>query len=738
MKYFNEQLMAFYKEIMPSMSQTEREALEAGTVGFEKELFNGSPDIDAFLAKPKAVFTSDEQHFFKQELNQLCALINDWEVTHTRMDLSPDVWSFIRTKGFLGLIIPKEYGGKAFSASAVVEVLTRLSSKSITASTTVGVANSLGPAELLLHYGTEEQKKYYLPRLANGTEIPCFALTGPNAGSDAASIPDMGVVCRRKWNGKMTVGVNLNWNKRYITLCPVATIMGMAFHLVDPEHLLGDKEDIGITCALIPSDTQGITRGRRHFPLGTAFLNGPTQGKDVFIPLDWIIGGVAMAGAGWKMLMQCLSAGRAIALPSGAAGNAQVAAMSSGAYARIRQQFGLPIAHFEGIEAALAKIGGYTYIINAGLSVTAAIIDSGEKPSILSAILKCYATELARKVMIEAMDVHGGKAICLGPKNYLARGYEASPISITVEGANILTRNLIIYGQGAVRCHPSIQEEINSIQANDLSRFHTAVFKHMQLFFVHIGRVFKSNLSVFFYKKSKNKLSFYKNRITNYSTKLAFISDLAMIFLGSQLKRKERISARLADGLSYLYLCSAVLKRYQDDGSEDDALLHWSCQTLLFNTEEALCEIFDNLPQRHLLQKGLMLFLKCLVFLWGKQCKKPSDMLEHDIAELLTHDTDARERLTRHVFKESVMNNPLGELELAFKKILAAETVERKMIQALKKSKITLSNYMTREERINLALNNKLITKAEAKILIDAEVARQAVLAVDDFATLKE
>lgn len=703
------------------MSSTEREALAAGTVGFEKELFNGNPDFDILLTQPKIELTTEEKYFFDHTLKKLCQLLDDWVITHEQMDLPAEVWKFIQTKGFLGLIIPKEYGGLAFSSTALAELLTQLCGKSTTAGTTVAVANSLGPAELLLNYGTQEQKDYYLPRLAKGEEIPCFALTNPEAGSDAASIPDRGIVCRKEWNGKEIIGINLNWNKRYITLCPIATVMGLAFYLLDPKHLLGDKEDIGITCALIPSNTPGITKGRRHFPIGTAFLNGPTQGKDVFIPLDWVIGGEEKIGCGWRMLMECLSAGRGISLPAGAAGSVQVATLASGAYTRIRQQFHLPLAQFEGIEASLAKMAGYTYIINAALRATTAMIDQDAKPALLSGIVKCYTTEFARKVLMEAMDVHGGKAICLGPKNYLARAFEASSIGITVEGANILTRNLIIYGQGAMRCHPFLNEEMVSVQNNDVKRFHKAIWGHFCLVFKHLWRVIMTLLSPLFFCRNRS----YLKEVSYYSARFAFLSDMMMLLLGTQLKRKERISARLADILSFLYFISVMLKDYQ---KEDVSLLNWSCQTLLHDIEEAMWDIVNNLPKR-----GWAWVLKRLVFPFGRRCLKPSDRIEHEIAMLMTHDTDTRTRLCRHVFKEALPNNPLGQLELAFKKVLAVEEIERKMMHAMKEGKI---NGFTREERMKAALAKHYISKQEADAFLEAELLRQSVLAVDDFESL--
>lgn len=709
---------------MPAMSSTEKEALASGNVGFEQQLFNGSPDLAIWLEPSVIKWTPKEQHFLDTQVNQLCQLLDDWDITHQRMDLSPEVWEFIRTQGFMGLMIPEEYGGSAFSVSALVEVLVRLSGKSVTGATTVGVVNSLGPAELLLHYGTDDQKKHYLPRLACGDEIPCFALTNPDAGSDAASVPDRGIVCRREFKGEVITGILLNWDKRYITLCPIATLMGLAFHLLDPEHLVGDKEDVGMTCALIPSDTPGIIKGRRHRPVGTAFMNGPTQGKEVFIPLDWIIGGVEMAGHGWQMLMECLSAGRAICLPSGALGGALAAALAASSYARVRQQFGLPIAQFEGIEAAVAKAMGYTYIIQAALRVTAANRDLHDvRSSVISAILKCYTTEWARKILNEAMDIHGGKAICIGPKNYLASGFEALPIGITVEGANILTRYFIIYGQGAMRCHPFLMEEMESAWADDLPRFRHALWGHVKLVTKHVWRVVFGT-----HKKNKD---IYQKAIYHYSAMLAFLSDIAMVFFGSQLKRKERISARLADMLSFLYCLSCVLKYHQEEGDDEQraqtsVLKDWACQTLLYDIEEAAWDLLHNLSSH----RSVVWFFRSLLFPRGRRCEKPLDHLEHGVAQWATHDSKERDYFFQSVFKESLVNNPLGQLDHVFKQILATEELEHKVMQAAKKREI---QGFTRSEKIEAARQKGIITSAEADKLNEVEILRQAVLAVDDF-----
>src|SRR5579862_8434658 len=451
-----------YLRLLPTMSDTEREALQAGTVWWDGELFSGNPDWSKLRNNPPARLSVEEQAFIDGPCAELCRMLDDFDITHRRADLPPEVWSFLKSRGFFAMIIGKQYGGLAFSAYAHSCVLVKLASRSIVCASTVAVPNSLGPAELLNHYGTEDQKNYYLPRLARGEEIPCFALTGPRVGSDAAAIPDTGVVCRGNWQGREIIGMTLNFSKRYITLAPVATVVGLAFRLFDPERLMGDVKDLGITCALIPRDTPGVSIGRRHFPLNVAFQNGPIQGVDVFVPIDAIIGGFAMAGQGWRMLVEQLSVVGCISLTYNATGGAQAAVYASAAYARIRRQFNMPIGRFEGVEQVLARMAARTYIMDAARSVTAGAIDGGEKPSVPSAMLKYHATEFGRMIANDAMDVHGGKGICLGPNNYLGRGYQIVPVAITVEGANLLTRNLIIFGQGAVRCHPYVLKEMNA------------------------------------------------------------------------------------------------------------------------------------------------------------------------------------------------------------------------------------------------------------------------------------
>src|ERR1700728_3531413 len=582
--------MKKYRKLLPSMSATEREALDAGTVWWDGELFTGGPDWSKLMSAKVPVLTATEQAFLDGPCEDLCAMLDDWDITHRRADLSPEVWSFIKSQGFFGMIVPRRYGGLEFSAYAHSCVLIKIASRAGTASSTIAVPNSLGPAELLLHYGTEAQKNHFLPRLARGEEVPCFALTGPRAGSDAASIPDTGVICRGLWQGSEIVGIKLNFSKRYITLAPVATVVGLAFRLFDPEGLMGDRADLGITCALIPRDTPGVTIGRRHFPLNVPFQNGPIQGHDVFVPIDAIIGGFSMAGQGWRMLVEQLSVGRCISLPSSATGGAQAAVYASAAYARIRRQFNMPVGRFEGVEQVLARMAARTYIMDAARSVTAGAIDGGEKPSVPSAMLKYHATEIGRMIANDAMDVHGGKGICLGPKNYLGRGYQIVPVAITVEGANILTRSLIIFGQGAVRCHPWVLKEMNAARNPNreagLLEFDRALMGHLGFAISNAARslVMACTFARFTEVPKTGATTRYFQHVNRYSASFALATDIAMLALGGYLKKKETLSARLGDVLSAMYLASMVLKHHENQGREaaDLPLVELACRRLLY------------------------------------------------------------------------------------------------------------------------------------------------------------
>lgn len=723
-------VMRFFQGILPEISRTEQEALDAGTVHWEGELFTGDPDWDALLAEPKATLSEEEQAFLDGPVETLCGQIDDWEFTHNLTDMPESMWDYAKKEGFFGMIIPKEYGGKGFSEWGHACVLIKLYSRSIGVATTISVPNSLGPAQLLLKYGTEEQKNHYLPRLASGEDIPCFALTGPNAGSDAAAMTDTGIVCKAKFDGKEVLGIKLNWDKRYITLAPVATVLGLAFRLYDPDNLIGDKTDLGITCALIPTDTKGVVTGRRHFPANTCFMNGPTQGKDVFIPLDWIIGGVDMAGSGWRMLMECLGSGRSISLPSSAVGGSKFAAAATGAYARIRKQFNLPIGYFEGIEEPLARIAGLSYISDSGMRFTVAAVDEGARPSVASAILKYHTTENARVVCNDAMDIHGGKGICLGPKNYLGRGYQGLPIGITVEGANILTRCLIIFGQGAIRCHPYVVDEIEAAKAGDLKRFDKALFSHLGFIFSNMIRSFYLAITAGRIVRAPNvRVKRYYQLITRYSSALAFMTEVSMLVLGANLKRREKLTARLGDALSMLYLASAVLKRYHDEGSpkEDLALVRWSCRYLLFRTQEALYGAFRNFPNRF---AGLL--MQAMVFPFGKHLSVPSDALGQEVAKLLLSPSETRDRLIDGCHRGPGEFSPMAELDDALLKVIAAEPLEKKLREAEQDG---LVDEILMEDKIKAALKAKVINKKEEGILLAAHEARQAIIAVDDFLT---
>jgi acyl-CoA dehydrogenase len=569
-KLVSDAVLSAFRKLLPPMSQTERDAIEAGTVWWDGELFSGRPDWQRLLATPTPALTAEEQRFLDHDVEELCAMVTDWETTHVYRDLPPRAWQFIKDRGFLGMSIAKEYGGLGFSAYAHSQVMTKLSTHSGTVSVTVMVPNSLGPGELLAHYGTEEQKRHYLPRLAKGLEIPCFALTAPAAGSDAASIPDHGIVCWGEHEGERVLGLSVTWDKRYITLGPVATLLGLAFRAFDPDHLVGEREDIGITCALIPTSHPGVVIGRRHMPLNAVFQNGPNSGKDVFIPMDWIIGGQPMLGRGWRMLMECLAAGRGISLPSSATGMAKLAVRAVGGYARVRQQFKVPIGKFEGVEEALTRMGGNLYMMDATRTLTAAAIDLKQKPAVISGITKLHLTERGRQVVIDGMDVLGGKGICMGPSNFLGAAYMQIPVAITVEGANILTRSLIVFGQGAIRCHPYVLKEIAATREPDARKasleFDAALFGHLRFALSNLARTFVMGFTGSHFVGVRADVApetrRYYQQLTRFSAALAFLADVSMGTLGGALKRKEKLSARLGDILSLMYLSSATLKRY--------------------------------------------------------------------------------------------------------------------------------------------------------------------------------
>jgi acyl-CoA dehydrogenase len=729
----SERVLALYRRILPPMSQTEREAIDAGTVWWDADLFSGKPDWARLLAFPKAALTAEEQSFLDNETERLCALSNDWESTQLHQDLSPAAWRYVKEQGFLGMIIPKKYGGKGFSASLHSQVIQKLSTRSSAAAVTVMVPNSLGPAELLVHYGTEAQKDHYLPRLARGLDIPAFALTNPHAGSDAAAIPDAGIVCKGLWQGEEVLGMRLTWDKRYITLGPVCTVLGLAFRLYDPEHLLGAREDLGITCALVPADTPGVDIGRRHFPLNAVFQNGPNSGKDVFMPLDYIIGGPDMAGQGWRMLMECLAAGRSISLPSSNVGMTKIAARATGAYARVRSQFKTAIGKFEGIEEPLARIGGNLYMMDAARMVTAAAVDLGEKPSVPSAIVKYHVTERARIAVNDAMDILGGKGICLGPNNFMGRAYQQIPIAITVEGANILTRSLIIFGQGAIRCHPYVLKEMAAAQEPDAEKasrdFDAALFGHIGFTLSMAVRALVLGVTGarFVRVPAGAETRRHYQKLTRLATDFAMLADFCMLFLGGELKRKEKISARLGDILSLLYLSSCALKRYEDEGrpAEDAPLLHWSVQDALYRARLAMDGLIANFPN-----KLLASLLWRLVYPAGRPFQHPSDKLGHKVAQLLIAPGAARDRLTAGMYLPKAETDPIGCLEAALLATMAAEPIEAKIRSADKKGAISGN---TPEELVRAALAARVITPQEREQLQRTARLRDEVIRVDDF-----
>jgi acyl-CoA dehydrogenase len=726
--------MKTYLKLLPRMSQTEKEALEAGTVWWDGELFTGAPKWEKLLAARPPQLSAAEQAFLDGPCEELCRMLDEWNITHERADLPPQVWEFLKTRGFFAMIIPKRYGGLEFCAYAHSCVLAKIASRSATASSTVAVPNSLGPAELLNHYGTEEQKSYYLPRLARGEEVPCFALTGPRAGSDAASIPDTGIVTRGMWQGREVLGLRLNFSKRYITLAPVATVIGLAFRMFDPERLLGSKTDIGITCALLPSSTPGVSIGRRHFPLNIPFQNGPIQGRDVFVPLDFIIGGAAMAGSGWRMLVEQLSVGRCISLPSNTTGAAKAGVWATGAYARIRTQFNQPIARFEGVESVIARMVALTYTMDAARSVTAGAIDGGEKPSVPSAMLKYHVTEMGRHVANDAMDLHGGKGIMLGPKNYLGRGYEIVPVAITVEGANLLTRNLIIFGQGALRCHPFVLREMNAARDPDRTKgvdeFDRALFGHIGFTLSNAVRSFIMALTHARFTRApvQGATARYYQHVVRFSASFAFAVDVAMLALGGYLKKKEGLSARLGDVLSCMYLASMVLKHHENEGRqlEDLPIVEWACRNLLYDAQEQLHGFLRNFPNR--LLAGLM---RALIFPRGRVYSAPHDRLGHEVAALVSAPTQARERLGQFIYRTLEPHNPLGLLQEALLLAVQLEPLEKRMrVEGVNTGRVTALDF---PGRIQQSLAAGILSETEAAALREYDRKVMELINVDDF-----
>ena len=734
MDFFTRKVMMLFRSVLPAMSDTEREALEAGDVWWEGELFCGRPDWKKLLTLPKPQLSAEEQAFMDNEVETLCSMLNDWEIVYQHADLPPEVWAYIKQNNFFGLVIDKKYGGRGFSALAHSCVVTKIATRSISTAVNVMVPNSLGPAELLHHYGTPEQKNYYLPRLAKGEEIPAFGLTSLDAGSDAVAMQDSGIVCEGEFEGKKVLGMRLNWDKRYITLAPVCTVLGLAFKLYDPNHLLGKETNIGITLCLVPTNLPGVSVGDRHYPLGLAFMNGPVHGKDVFVPLDFIIGGVEMRGKGWRMLMECLAVGRGISLPSLATAGAKLSYRTTGAYARLRRQFNVSIGQFEGVAESLARIGGYTYTCEATRFLTTTGIDLGIKPSLATAITKYHLTELSRHIANDAMDIHGGRGVQLGPRNYLGYFYQAIPVSITVEGANILTRNLIIFGQGAMRCHPYVRLEIDAVANPDQDK---GLIEFDKLLGQHIGYAVSNFARTFAYGLSGGELikapvtgtlAPYYRQLTRMSSALALVADIAMLTLGGELKRKESISARLGDVLSQLYLASAVVK-YHTDQQQPEAdlpLAEWALSTCLYKIQIAFDELLANFTP-----KWLGRVLRFILFPWGRSYKAPMDKVSHTIAKEAMQPSAQRDRLTAGCYIGKGNDDLTGRMEHALQMAMQIEPIQAKLHEALKKGQINRKSSIT--EQWDAAKQAAILSDDEVKLLHAAEAMRQDAMQVDAF-----
>ncbi|WP_117234705.1 acyl-CoA dehydrogenase [Vibrio maerlii] len=733
-KWISDPAFKMFKKVLPPLSSTEKEAMEAGSVWWDGELFSGQPDFKKLHQYPSPKLSAEEQSFMDNELETLLEMLDDHKIVKEDRNLPTEVWDYLRKERFFSLIISKEYGGREFSSLANSTIVTKIATRSLSAAVTVMVPNSLGPGELLSHYGTDEQKNYWLPRLADGTDIPCFALTGPEAGSDAGGIPDQGTVCYGIHEGKEVLGIKLSWNKRYITLAPVATVLGLAFKLNDPEHLLGDKEELGITCALIPADHEGVEIGERHDPLGLAFMNGPTRGQDVFIPIEWLIGGADYAGKGWRMLVECLSAGRGISLPALGTAIGHLTSRTTGAYSYVRKQFGMSIGKFEGVAQALARIGGLTYLLEATRTLTTTSLDMKEKPGIITAIAKYHMTEMARTILNDSMDIHSGRAIQDGPMNYLATHYLGIPVAITVEGANILTRNLMIFGQGATRCHPYVLKEMEAA-ANPDEKAGAKEFD--ELLFKHIGHATKNTFGAFgaaltgsrFIKaEMSGPTQKYYKEMTRLSRALAVSADFAMLTLGGDLKRKEMISARLGDGLSYLYMASAALKKYEDEGRQQEDLdcVHYAVQHCLYNAAKALEEAYKNFPM-----KAAGKALKFLVFPIGNHYQQPSDDLCLRLAESLMTPGVQRDRLTQLCYVGQSADDSVGLMEQAFIAMYDIKPLERKIFKAIKEGQIERKASLT--AKLEKALELKVLTEQEVEQIRAADQLRYKAIQVDHF-----
>jgi len=721
--------------VLPSISETERVALDAGTVWVDGEIFSGAPDFKAILKDPYPELSAEEKAYLDGPVEELCRITDDWKI-FKEQDLPFEVWEYIKKEKFFGLGIPKQYGGLGFSPSGMNAIVSKIGTRSIPLCVDVMVPNSLGPAELLIHYGTDEQKAYYLPRLAKGEEIPCFALTEPNAGSDAGAISSEGIIFKGT-DGLLYI--RLNWNKRYITLAAVSTLLGLAFQLRDPENLLGRGIFPGITCALIPTKTPGVVLGKRHNPLGVPFINAPTEGHDVVVSVDQIIGGVVQAGNGWKMLMETLAGGRGIFLPALGRGCSKKISLVVGAYGTVRQQFHLPIGKFEGVEELLARIGGHTYLLEAISRFTCGALDKGKKPAVISAIAKYTSTELNRLVVNDAMDMVGGAGIILGPRNLIGHSYMSLPIGITVEGSNILTRSLIIFGQGMIRCHKYAIKEMEAIQNNKVGDFDTVFWEHIHFAIRNSFRSVLLSITRGYLAPApvKGPTAKYYRRLTWASATFALLADLALVTQGGALKKKEKLSGYFADALSWQYLAICALRRYEAEGrkAEDLPFVEWACEQALANIQEAFDRIFNNFPV-----PVIGSLLRGPVAMWSRLNTlgvKPSDKRSHQVVEALLNPGPHRERLKAGVYLPKVSNGfpePMVQLEEAFRALQECREIYDKINKATKAGALKRDDS---KQPFLSAMEAKVITPSEYDQLLKTEKLRNEVVQVDSF-TLEE
>ncbi|MGL5741321.1 MAG: acyl-CoA dehydrogenase [Legionella sp.] len=708
---------------IPKLSKTEEEALNSGDTWLEQDIFTGKPDWER-LANVATALSVEEQSFLDNETQILCGIIDEWEVSQKR-DLPETVWAYIKESGFLGMVIPKEYGGKGFSARAHSDVVMKIASRSGTAAVTVMVPNSLGPGELINYYGTEEQKTHYLPRLAKGVDIPCFALTEPGAGSDATSIQSDAIVMKKKVDGKMVLGLNITLDKRWITLAPVATLIGLAVNVKDPDGLLQGEGVEGITCVLIPRDTQNLEIGNRHLPADQPFMNGTIRGKDIFVPITTVIGGQKKIGGGWQMLVECLSIGRSISLPALGAGSSSVAYVTTGAFARVRSQFNVEIAQFEGVAEKLAQIAGLNYLINATRLLTVAAVNEHKKPSVASAITKYFNTELARVAVNDAMDVHAGRAVVVGPRNYLTNLYHAIPISITVEGANIMSRNLLIFGQGSMACHPYIRDEFYAISNQDKGAFREIIWKHIQYFLQNFAKAMCSAWTGgLFISAPDQKMKREYKRLARFSHAYAWLADLSLIYLGGDLKRKERLSARLADGMSYLYMAMATLRQVQLNGENQDEQLHaqWAVSYCFYHAQKAMIGLCNNFPSRFL---GAI--ARFVTFPFGLTMRYPTDKLEQKLAHLMTGNNTYRDRVKKSIFLSGDPTQPIDKMEHALQLMIQTDSLTKK------NSDLKRVKFGKLKDKLQEKVAKNELTQQEMDALLSTEAARWDAILVDEF-----